>query len=288
MLDPVTMKMVDLALREDLAGYGDVTSSWTVPQGAQARAHVVAREEAVVSGLDVAEAVLWRVDASCGWRALATAGEEVAQGAVLAEMWGDARHLLAAERTLLNFLRHLCGVATQARRFARAVVGTGALVVDTRKTLPGMRVPEKRAVRDGGCGNHRFGLFDMVLIKDNHLVAGGGIAATVRKAKASAPFSMKVEVEVRDEDGLREAIAAGADIVMLDNMPPVDMARCAAVARELAPHVLLEASGRITLDTVGAVARTGVDFISASALTAGAPPVDLALDFVGYEEEPCC
>ena len=168
MLGPVTMEMVDLALREDLAGYGDVTSSWTVPQGAQARAHVVAREEAVVSGLDVAEAVLWRVDASCGWRALATAGEEVAQGAVLAELWGDARHLLAAERTLLNFLRHLCGVATQARRFARAVVGTGALVVDTRKTLPGMRVPEKRALRARGCGNHRLGLLDTVPVNDNH------------------------------------------------------------------------------------------------------------------------
>ena len=176
-----------------------------------------------------------------------------------------------------------------SREAARRMIMAGEVrVAGELRDKPGMRVPEKRAVRDGGCGNHRFGLFDMVLIKDNHLVAGGGIAATVRKAKASAPFSMKVEVEVRDEDGLREAIAAGADIVMLDNMPPVDMARCAAVARELAPHVLLEASGRITLDTVGAVARTGVDFISASALTAGAPPVDLALDFVGYEEEPCC
>ncbi len=288
MLDPVTAEMVDLALREDLAGYGDVTSAWTVPQGVQARARVVAREPVVVSGLDVAEAVLRRVDASCGWTALAAEGDQVASGGVLAELLGEARSLLAAERTLLNFLRHLCGVATQARRFARAVAGTGALVVDTRKTLPGMRVLEKQAVRAGGCGNHRFGLFDMVLIKDNHLVAGGGITATVQKAKALAPFSMKVEVEVQDETGLREAIAAGADIVMLDNMPPNDMARCVIVARELDARVLLEASGRITLDTVEAVVHTGVDFISASALTAGAPPVDLALDFVEHEEEPCC
>lgn len=285
MLDSATSELIDLALREDLAGYGDVTSAWTVPADAQARGRIVAREPIVASGLAVAQAVLAGVDGTAAFRANVADGAEVPTGSALAELAGSARSLLMAERTLLNFLRHLCGVATQARRFARAVEGSGALVVDTRKTMPGLRLWEKRAVRDGGCGNHRFGLFDMVLIKDNHLVAGGGITATVRRAREQAPFSMKVEVEVQDEAGLREAIAAGADIVMLDNMSLDEMTRCVTIARELSPSVLLEASGGVSLETVGAVARCGVDLISASALTAGAPPVDLALDFV---EGLCC
>ncbi|NLE74576.1 MAG: carboxylating nicotinate-nucleotide diphosphorylase [Actinobacteria bacterium] len=289
MLDPVTAELVELALREDLAGYGDITSMWTVDAEAEARAWIVAREDAVVSGLALAAAVMNRVDAEAEFESLEAEGAELTAGGVLAEISGRARSLLMAERTMLNFLRHLCGVATQARRFARAVQGTEALVVDTRKTSPGLRVWEKKAVRDGGCGNHRFGLFDMVLIKDNHATAGGGIGATVRRAKALAPFSMKVEAEVQDEVGLREAIAAGADIVMLDNMSVEEMTRCVGIARELERRVLLEASGRIDLKSVGAVARTGVDLISASALTTGAPPVDLGLDFVGkHEEGPCC
>ncbi len=289
MLDPVTTELVELALREDLAGYGDVTSAWTVAAEAEARALITAREDVVVSGLVVAAAIVQRVDAVTEFRALVEDGAELGAGTALAEVRGRARSLLAAERTMLNFLRHLCGVATQARRFARAVEGTGAVVVDTRKTTPGLRVWEKKAVRDGGCGNHRFGLFDMVLIKDNHVVAGGGIGATIKRAKDSAPFSMKVEVEVQDEAGLREAIAAGADIAMLDNMSVEEMGRCVGIARELDRRVLLEASGRIDLKTVSAVARTGVDLISASALTTGAPPVDLGLDFVEEREEgPCC
>lgn len=288
MLDQVTSDLIDLALREDLAGYGDVTSEWTVPATATAHGRIVAREPAVVSGLALAQAVLERVDAKASFAACVNDGDEVPAGGVLAEVEGAARSLLAAERTLLNFLRHLCGVATQARRFALAVEGTGATVVDTRKTTPGLRFWEKKAVRDGGCGNHRFGLFDMVLIKDNHLLAGGGIEATVKRAKACAPFSMKVEVEVRDEAGLRAAISSGADIIMLDNMSLEDMAHCVKVARKLAPGVLIEASGRVSLDTVRAVALCGVDLISTSALTAGAPPVDLALDFVACEEASCC
>jgi nicotinate-nucleotide pyrophosphorylase (carboxylating) len=279
-LDPVGRELVRLALQEDLAGYGDVTSEWTVPEQAQARAFIVAREHVVVSGLPLAAAVLFEVDPEACFDEAVGEGQEVAAGGVLAEVRGRARSLLAAERTMLNIARHLCGVATQARRFARAVEDTGAVVVDTRKTTPGLRAWEKRAVRAAGCGNHRFGLFDMVLIKDNHLVAGGGIGAAVRAAKARAPFSMKVEVEVEDERGLREAIGAGADIVLLDNMGTEELGRCVKTARRLNPAVLLEASGRVTLENVGAIARTGVDFISSSGLTAGAPPVDLALDFI--------
>lgn len=284
MIDATGRELVRLALQEDLAGYGDVTSLWTIPEEARARGQIVAREPLVVSGLDLAAEVCAQVDASIEFTSLVEEGAAVVTGDVVAEVAGVSRSLLSAERTLLNILRHLCGVATQSARFADAVEGTGAVVVDTRKTLPGLRHWEKRAVRHGGCGNHRFGLFDMVLIKDNHLVAGGGITATVRRAKELAPFGMKVEVEVVNEAGLREALAAGADIVMLDNMTPVDMAACVRVARELAPAVLVEASGRVSLDSVRAIAETGVDIISTSALTTGAPPVDLALDFAELEE----
>jgi nicotinate-nucleotide pyrophosphorylase (carboxylating) len=178
---------------------------------------------------------------------------------------------------MLNFLIHLCGVATQARRFAQAVEGTGARVVDTRKTLAGLRAWEKRAVVYGGCGNHRFGLFDMVLVKNNHLEAAGGVRAALERVKAARPDYIKVEVEVENEADLREAIACKADMIMLDNQDLESLKSMVLVARGLEPRVLLEASGRVSLETVRAVAETGVDLISTSALTMGAPPVDLAL-----------
>jgi len=276
----VGRRLVRLALEEDLAGYGDVTSSWTVEADVSARAHVVAREHLVVSGLPLAGAVLAEVDPAAEFRAILSEGAHVEPGEVVAALEGPARSLLTAERTLLNLLAHLSGVATQAARFAQAVAGAGAVVVDTRKTTPGLRFWEKRAVRHGGCGNHRFGLFDMVLIKDNHVAAAGGVAEAVRRARAAAPLGMKVEVEVEDEAALREALAAGADIVMLDNRDLDDLRALVAVARAERPGVLLEASGGIGLTTVRAVAGTGVDLVSTSALTAGAPPVDLALDFL--------
>ncbi|GAB4245564.1 MAG: carboxylating nicotinate-nucleotide diphosphorylase [Thermoleophilia bacterium] len=274
-----SLALVRLALREDLAGFGDVTSVWTVPEEATARARIVAREALTLSGLPLAAAVLREVDSEAIWEAVASEGEKLEAGEVAAVVRGRARSLLGAERTMLNLLSHLSGVATQARRFADAVRGTGALVVDTRKTTPGLRFYEKRAVRHGGCRNHRFGLFDQVLIKDNHLVACGGIEAAVTRARREAPAGMRIEVEVEDLAGLEEAIAAGADIVMLDNMTPSELAECVGIARSLNPRVLLEASGGVDLQTVREVAQTGVDLISTSALTAGAPPVDLGLDF---------
>jgi nicotinate-nucleotide pyrophosphorylase (carboxylating) len=178
---------------------------------------------------------------------------------------------------MLNFLIHLCGVASQSRRFARAVDGTGAMVVDTRKTIPGLRAWEKRAVVFGGCSNHRFGLFDMVLVKNNHLEAAGGIRAALDRVRAAQPHYVKVEVEVESEADLREAIACKADIIMLDTQGVESLRRLVRIAREMRPDVVLEASGRVSLDTVRAVAETGVDLISTSALTMGAPPVDLGL-----------
>lgn len=278
-IDDTSRDLIRLALREDLGGYGDVTSEWTVPTDTRSEGFLVTRDRAVVSGLDLAAAVLAEVDGTAVFERMVEDAAVVEPGARLARVEGVARSLLAAERTLLNVLAHLCGVATQARHFSEAVSGTAAVVVDTRKTLPGLRVWEKKAVRDGGCGNHRFGLFDMVLIKDNHVFAGGGVAATVSRARKAAPFSMKVEVEVADEQGLRDALAAGADIVMLDNVSVSELGRLVRLARELDPGVLLEASGRVDLDTVRAVAQSGVDLISTSKLTAAALPVDIGFDF---------
>jgi nicotinate-nucleotide pyrophosphorylase (carboxylating) len=279
-VDQVTLALVRLALQEDLAGYGDVTSAWTVPEDDHARAALVARSEIVVSGLPLAAAVLAEVDASASFTPQVDEGSAVRAGSLLAVLDGRARGLLAAERTLLNLVIRLCAVATYTRRFVNAVAGTGVAIIDTRKTTPGLRLWEKRAVRHGGGGNHRFGLFDMVLIKDNHLVAAGGVAAAVAAARLQAPAGMKIEVEVEDEAGLRAALASGADIVMLDNLAPEEMTRLVALSRQIAPAVLLEASGGVSLQTVRQVAESGVDMISVGALTASPPAVDLALDFL--------
>jgi len=276
-IDAASLSLVRSALVEDLAGFGDITSRWVVPADLPGRASVEARQELVVCGLPLAAAVLGEIDPAATFTALVEDGAEAGPGDTLATISGAARSLLSAERTILNFLMHLSGVATQSRRFARAVEGTGATVVDTRKTLPGLRTWEKRAVVYGGCGNHRFGLFDMVLIKDNHLAAAGGVRAAMERVKAARPYSVKVEVEVENEADLREAIACGADIVMLDNQDLESLRRMVRLARDLQPGVILEASGNVSLANVREVAGTGVDFISTSALTMGAPPVDLGM-----------
>jgi nicotinate-nucleotide pyrophosphorylase (carboxylating) len=277
MIDQQSHDLVRRALAEDLAGYGDITSQCTVPPDLTGRAVIEAREEAVICGLPLAEAVMKAVDPQVVFAYVVEDGAAVGAGAQLAVIEGAARSILGAERTMLNFLIHLCGVATQSRRFARAVESTGARVVDTRKTIPGLRAWEKRAVAHGGCGNHRFGLFDMVLVKNNHLEAAGGVRAALDRVKAARPDYIKVEVEVESEADLREAIACGADVVMLDNQDVESLRRLVRVARELDPKVVLEASGGVSLQTVRAIAETGVDLISTSALTMGAPPVDLGL-----------
>jgi nicotinate-nucleotide pyrophosphorylase (carboxylating) len=221
--------------------------------------------------------VLAEIDPAAVFTPLVDDGASAGAGDRLATLEGSARGLLSAERTILNFLMHLCGVATQSQRFARAVEGTRATVLDTRKTTPGLRAWEKRAVAYGGCSNHRFGLFDMVLIKDNHLEAAGGVRAAMERVKAARPHNVKVEVEVESEADLREAIACKADIIMLDNQDLESLRRMVSLARELEPGVVLEASGRVSLSNVREVAGTGVDLISTSALTMGAPPVDLGM-----------
>lgn len=277
MIDHASLNLVRQALLEDLAGYGDVTSQWTVPAGLQGQAVIRAKQEMVVCGLPLAQTVMSEVDRGAVFTWVVEDGAAAKPGDDLALIEGPARSILTAERTMLNFLSHLSGVATQSRRFARAVEGSGATVVDTRKTIPGLRAWEKRAVVCGGCRNHRFGLFDLVLIKNNHLKAAGGVREAMARVRAVCPYYLKVEVEVESEVELREAIAEKADIVMLDNQELQSLRRMVAIAREVKPEVVLEASGGVSLDSVRQVADTGVDLISTSALTIGAPPVDVSL-----------
>lgn len=277
MVDQSGVTLVRQALAEDLAGYGDITSHVTVPADLLGEAEIVARESLVVCGLDLAELVLREVDDRASFARVANEGTALSPGAVVARIEGPVRSILSAERTMLNFLSHLSGVATESRRFAQAVVGMQVRVVDTRKTTPGLRVWEKRAVVYGGCSNHRFGLFDMVLIKNNHLVAAGGVAEALRRAREACPHSLKIEVEVENVEDLREALAHGADVVMLDNQTPETLRELVLVARSLNPTVLLEASGGVTLENVREVAAAGVDIISTSAITMGAPAANLSL-----------
>ena len=231
----------------------------------------------MVCGVPLAAAVMNEIDREVEFSPLACDGTIVGPGDPVAVMQGSVASILSAERTMLNFLSHLSGVAGQSRRFALAVEGMSVKVVDTRKTTPGLRAWEKRAVVYGGCRNHRFGLFDMVLIKNNHLAAAGSVADAVRLAKEACPHTMKIEVEVESEADLREAIASGADMIMLDNQSPDDLRTLVELARSIRPEVVLEASGGVTLENVRAVAESGVDIVSSSALTMGAPAANLSL-----------
>lgn len=275
----VVDEIVRRALAEDVA-WGDATTRALVPTDLQARADVVVKERAMIAGLPMLQAVYRAVDPSCRVEMRAEDGREVERGGVVATVHGPAAALLTGERVALNFLQRLAGTATMTAAFVRAVRGTKAIIVDTRKTTPGLRALEKYAVRVGGGQNHRHNLADGVLIKDNHLAAlalrGLGIADAVRLARASAPHTLKVEVEVETLDQVRQAVGAGADILLLDNMPPAMLAEAVHLA---AGKAVTEASGGIRLETVRAVAESGVDLISIGALTHSAPSIDISLDF---------
>lgn len=269
------------ALLEDV-GRGDVTSRLTVDEDARALARFVAREELVVSGLEAARAVFFEAGAEVTFIGLAGEGERLPAGVVLAEVEGPARPILAAERVALNLVMRLSGIATFTSRYAGAVAGTGARITDTRKTTPGLRSLEKAAVRAGGGTNHRSGLDDGVLIKDNHLALAGGVTEAVHRARAGSPHLLKVEVEVESIEALREALRAGADAILLDNMTPGEVRRCVELARTESPGTLIEVSGNVNLKTVREYAEAGPDLISVGALTHSAPSADVSL-----EMEPC-
>lgn len=268
--------LLSAALAEDLGDAGDVTSDATIPEEAEATANVVARAPGCVAGLSIALRVFTLLDDSVEAGALVADGDMVEAGTVLASVRGPARSILAAERVALNLLGHLCGVATATRALVERVEGTGATVIDTRKTTPLWRALEKMAVVAGGGDNHRMGLYDAVLIKDNHIRAVGSPAEAVRRARAHVGKTMKVEVEIERVEDLEPVIEADADIVMLDNMAPAEIRKAVEAA---AGRVLLEASGGITLETIRSVAETGVDLISVGWITHSAPSLDVALDF---------
>lgn len=274
MLPPTALALIDLALEEDL-GRGDVTARLTVPATAVTDARVVAKEEVVLSGLDVFAAVMRRVDPRLAVDELAPAGSRARCGEVVARVAGSTQSILMAERVALNFLQRLCGVATTTRRFVDALPPeTRARITDTRKTTPGLRYLERRAVLDGGGNNHRADLGGGVLIKENHIAAIGSIEAAVTAARYGAPHPLRIEVEVRSLDELQRALAAGAESVLLDNMRPAELAAC---VEAVAGRAFIEASGGVTLDTVGEIARAGVDVISVGALTHSYASADLSL-----------
>lgn len=262
-------------LAEDLGKGGDVTSSATIDAGARFTAEMVCRQPIVVAGLEIAAAFFRALDPDVAIEQLANDGDHVTARPVLMQLHGNARAMLAAERSALNTLQHLSGIATLTRRYVDAIAGTGAVLLDTRKTLPGLRALEKYASRMGGAENHRMRLDDGVLIKDNHVAVCGGVAETVRRAKA-ANTGLQVQVEVDRIDQIEPALAAGADRLLLDNMqPPVLREAVALVAK----RVPLEASGGVSLETIRGIAETGVDCISVGRITQSAPAVDIGLDY---------
>lgn len=273
--------LIQLALREDLADRGDLTCQALISPKDQATVCVVARQTGVLSGEGIGRMVMQRLDPSIKWTTKATDGDPLERGTIVAEVTGPLFQLLVGERTMLNFLTHLSGIATLTRKFVDAVAGAKAKILDTRKTLPGWRVLEKYAVRCGGGTNHRMGLYDGVLIKDNHLAAwteSQSIAAAIQAARSKWP-DVPIEVEVDSLEQLQDALAGSPAIVLLDNMSPMMMSQAVELRNRRAPAVQLEASGGVTLSTVREIAETGVDRISIGALTHSAPALDLAFDW---------
>lgn len=266
---------IQRTLAEDLGTLGDVTSAATIPPDAQFTAQMNARQRIVVAGIDIAAGFFRKLDGEAQIQLLARDGDQVDSGATLMRLKGNARAMLAAERSALNTLQHLSGVATLTREYVDALGKSGTVLLDTRKTLPGLRVLEKFAARMGGAQNHRMRLDDGVLIKDNHVAVCGGVAEAVRRAK-SANTGLEVQVEVDCIDQIEPALTAGADRLLLDNMDPAQLREA---ARIVGGRVLLEASGGVTLETIAFLAETGVNFVSVGRITQSAPAVDIGLDY---------
>ena len=268
-LDP----LIDLAFEEDI-GIGDITTEATVPPTQEGIGTLLAKSDGIVAGLPVAERVFAKLDETLLFHALVNDGNAVKAGTPIAEVQGSAKTILIGERTALNFLQRLSGIATLTAQFVAAVADYDTKIVDTRKTAAGWRAVQKYAVHIGGAQNHRFGLYDGVLIKDNHIVAAGGIRNAVRRARQVVPHTAKIEVEVETLDQVDEALQAGADILLLDNMSPSTMK---SIVHEVGDLAVTEASGGITLEQVKTVAATGVNLISVGALTHSAMPMDISL-----------
>lgn len=278
-LSPIMVEdAVRAALREDLGRAGDITTQATIAADATATAVMATREHGVVAGLPLAEAAFKAMDPSLVFTAKVADGDSVGPGDVLAEISGTARAMLSAERVALNYLMHMCGIASYTARFAAEIAHTDAKVCCTRKTIPGHRTFEKYAVRCGGGSNHRFGLDDAILIKDNHIAVAGGVAAAVHQARAYVGHLVKVEIEVDTLDQMREALTAGPDVILLDNMSSNQLREAIEIRGD--QPVKLEASGNVNIGTIKAIAETGVDYISTSKITMAAPTLDIGLDIM--------
>ena len=265
--------MIRFALAEDI-GPGDVTTASALTGQETGTAQAVAKADLILAGIDVFRETFLFLDPNIRFTNGPEDGREIRRGEILAECSGGLAGILSAERTALNFLQRMSGIASMTRRYVQAVAGTRARILDTRKTVPGLRILDKYAVRVGGGGNHRFALYDGVLIKDNHITAAGGITPAIGRARRTIPHTLKIEVEVKDMDEVREALAAGADAVLLDNMSPAVMSEA---VRLIGGRVPVEASGNVTLATVRQIAETGVDFISVGALTHSVAAADISL-----------
>jgi len=270
---------VRAALLEDLGRAGDITTDATIPADARAKAVLATREDGILSGLPLAEAAFRAIDPALKFKALKVDGDRLKAKQVVARIEGNARAILAGERVALNYLMRMSGIATYTAAFQHLLEGTGAHITCTRKTVPLHRAFDKYAVKCGGGSNHRFGLDDAILIKDNHIAVAGGVALAIERARAFVGHLVKVEVEVDTLKQFREALKAGPDVVLLDNMTPEQLAEAVAINKaDNGGRVKLEASGNVNIDTVAAIGRTGVDYISTSKITMAAPTLDLGLD----------
>lgn len=268
---------IRLWLNEDI-GIGDITTMTTIPLDHQSKGIIHVKEDGIIAGLPVAELVFQVVDAQLKFHAKVNDGAHVSKETIIAEVDGSTRSILLGERLALNLLQRLSGIATKTKAFVDALEGLPVRLVDTRKTTPGHRILEKYAVRVGGGHNHRFGLYDAVMIKDNHIKGSGGVATAIQQAREQISHTMKIEVEIENERQLDEALAAGADIIMLDNMKPAAMKEAVQKIKNRAPYVIVEASGGVSLDTVREIAMSGVDVISVGGLTYSVKALDISLD----------
>ncbi|WP_091072844.1 carboxylating nicotinate-nucleotide diphosphorylase [Paenibacillus sp. NFR01] len=270
-------------LQEDV-GAGDITTRTTIPAGHESKGIIHAKESGVICGLPIAELVFEIVDPSLTFTPLVQEGQAIAKGTVIAEVEGSTHAILTGERLALNLMQRLSGVASRTAAFVQKLEGLPARLVDTRKTTPGHRMLEKYAVRIGGGSNHRFGLYDAVMIKDNHIKGAGGIRQAVSRARANIPHTMTIEVETESLEQVEEALQAGADIIMLDNMPPELMTEAVKRIKAKSPHVKTEASGNVSLETVRRIAESGVDVISVGRLTYSFDSLDISLDLNAKKE----
>jgi nicotinate-nucleotide pyrophosphorylase (carboxylating) len=275
-LSPSIMSLVRMAIDEDI-GSGDLTSEALFPPSRKGTARILAKEDLIASGLSVCAGVFEKLDPGCRFQALIQEGDRARKGKILAKVSGTLRSLLAGERTALNFLRHLCGVATETNRYVDQLKNTGCILLDTRKTTPGMRSLEKAAVRAGGGTNHRFGLYDGVLIKDNHIATAGSISRAVQRARRRVGPMVKIEVEAATLVHVRQALSSGADMILLDNMSTSQVAKAVALVHGRIP---LEASGNMNLASIRHYAKLGVNYISVGALTHSAKAADISMDVV--------